>query len=71
MSVAVGTRIPVPGSAVLHPVVVVTVWVGMTQPVVQVGQAFLVTVAVGVCGQQSVLVDNETKPCQLLLSFLG
>jgi hypothetical protein len=55
----------------LHPVVVVTVWVGMTQPVVQVGQAFLVTVAVGVCGQQSVLVDNETKPCQLLLSFLG
>ena len=31
------------------------VWVGMTQPVVQVGQTFLVTVDVAVVGQQSVL----------------
>jgi hypothetical protein len=59
ISVAVGVRIP-PG-AVLHPVVTVTVWVGMTQPVVQVGHCFLVTVLVGVLGQQSVLAGQQDQ----------
>lgn len=41
----------------MHPVVTVSVSVGTTQPVVQPGHLpFSVTVAVGVCGQQSVLV---------------
>lgn len=53
-----------PGSAVLvvlHPVVTVYVSVGITQPVVHVGHTFLVTVAVGVLGQQSVLYEERVR----------
>jgi hypothetical protein len=57
--VAVGCFVtigPVTGGVVLHPVVTVTVSVGITHVVVHVGQgSLLVKVAVGVLGQQSVL----------------
>ncbi len=57
INVADAVKIPPPEAVAvaLHPVVTVMVSVGMTQPVVQVGQTFLVTVEVDVVGQQSVL----------------
>ncbi len=63
--VAVGAPVrigPVTGGVVLHPVVTVMVCVGITQVVVHVGQGiFLVMVAVGVLGQQSVLWKKSCK----------
>lgn len=56
-SVAVGVIFG-PGPLEGHPVVTVTVWVGITQPVVQPGQS-VVTYFVGVCGQQSLLGQNR------------
>lgn len=50
---------------VLHPVVTVTVWVGITQPSTQPGQ-LAVTVWVGVCGQQSVLYGCVSRSDILL-----
>ncbi len=62
INVADAVRIPPPEAVgvALHPVVTVMVSVGMTQPVVQVGQTFLVTVEVAVVGQQSVLRGGQS-----------
>jgi len=55
----------------LHPVVTVTVSVGITQPVMQVGHALGVTVLVGVTGQQSVLEGYTVSLQPFLNSFSG